>query len=152
MGRCCKCCKSLCKDFKEFAMRGSVIDMAIGLVIGKAFSDVVQSLVNDIILPPFGLIFGGVDFNNLTIKMHSFAHPSQPPVLLRYGAFIQHIIYLIIVSFALFLIIVLVSKLRKKATKEKQEDQYAELKELSEEAKILLEIRDLLASKTDIKL
>ncbi|CAF2464370.1 unnamed protein product [Rotaria sp. Silwood2] len=132
-------------------MRGSVIDMAVGLIIGKAFGDVIQSLVDDVILPPIGLLLGGVDFANLTIKMHRFASPNTPPVLLRYGAFIQHIIYLLVVSLTLFLIIVLVGKLRKNATKEKTQEQYTELKELSEDVKVLLEIRDLLASKTDVK-
>ncbi|CAF3428238.1 unnamed protein product [Rotaria sp. Silwood1] len=132
-------------------MRGNVIDMAIGLIIGKAFGDVVQSLVDDIILPPIGLLLGGVDFDNLTIEMHSFAYPNKPPVLLRYGAFIHHVIYLLVVSLTLFLIIILVSKLYKKAAKEKTEEQYTELKELSEDVKVLLEIRDLLASKTDVK-
>jgi large conductance mechanosensitive channel len=74
--------------FNRFALRGNVLDLAIGIIIGTAFTNVVKSLVDDIITPPFGLILGGVDFVNLTIKMKNFVYKDQPPVVIRYGKFL----------------------------------------------------------------
>ncbi len=74
--------------FNRFALRGNFLDLAIGIIVGKAFTNVVQSLVDDIITPPFGLILGGVDFVNLTIKMKNFVYKDQPPVVIRYGKFL----------------------------------------------------------------
>ena len=85
----------LLKEFKDFAMKGNIVDLAVAVIIGAAFGAIVSSLVDDIITPPFGLFFDGVDFSNLTIKMRNFVRPNQPPVLIRYGRFIQTIIHLI---------------------------------------------------------
>ena len=89
----------------RFALRGNVLDLAIGIIIGTAFTNVVQSLVDDIITPPFGLILGGVDFVNLTIKMKNFVYKDQPPVVIRYGKFIQTMISFFIVTMTVFSVI-----------------------------------------------
>jgi large conductance mechanosensitive channel len=122
--------------------------LAIGIIIGNAFTNVVESLVDDILTPPFGLFFDGEDFANLTIKMRNFVRPSQPPVVIRYGKFIQEIIYLLIVALLLFLLIKFINKLHKVASKHKAEEEKTEMTELNEEVKVLKEIRDLLANKT----
>jgi large conductance mechanosensitive channel len=122
--------------------------LAIAIIIGNAFTNVVQSLVDDILTPPFGLFFDGVDFANLTINMRNFVRPNQPPVVIRYGRFIQQIIYLFIVALVLFFVVKFVNKLREMAAKKRAEEQNTELKESSDEVKVLKEIRDLLAHKT----
>ncbi|CAF1323969.1 unnamed protein product [Rotaria magnacalcarata] len=150
MGGCCSGCGKFCKDFKDFAIQGNVMDLAVGIVIGKAFGDLVQSFVSDLLLPPFGLLFGGVAFTNLTVKMHNFAYPNNPPVVLRYGAFIQHFIYLLVVAFGLFCVIVLVKRLREMREQQKAQE-YTPVPEPSEEIKVLMEIRDLLGAKTEAR-
>jgi large conductance mechanosensitive channel len=125
-----------------------MLDLAIGIVVGTAFSNVVQSLVDDIITPPLGLLIGGVDFVNLTASIPNFVYKNQPPVVIRYGKFIQQILYLLIVAFVLFFIIKLINKLHKIAAKTKVDIEKAAVKELSDEVKALHEIRDLLAHKT----
>lgn len=92
------------KEFKEFAMRGNVVDMAIGIIIGTAFGKIITSLVNDIIMPPIGFILGKVDFSNLVITIHKKTI-STPAVVISYGAFINTIINFIIIAFAMFIII-----------------------------------------------
>jgi large conductance mechanosensitive channel len=134
--------------FNSFALQGNVLDLAIAIIIGNAFTNVVQSLVDDVLTPPFGLFFDGVDFANLTINMRNFVHPNQPPVVIRYGRFIQQIIYLFIVALVLFFVVKFVNKLREMAAKKRAEEQNTELKESSDEVKVLKEIRDLLAHKT----
>ncbi len=125
-----------------------MFDLAIGIIIGNAFTNVVKSLVDDILTPPFGLFFDGVDFANLTIKMNNFVHTDQPPVEICYGKFIQQIIYLLIVAFVLFLVIKFINKLHRTAASKYAEEQNNEMKNPSEEVKVLREIRDLLADKT----
>lgn len=131
----------------RFALRGNVIDLAIGIVIGTAFVNVVQSLVDDIITPPLGLVLGGVDFVNLTIKMKNFVYKNQPPVVVRYGKFIQTVISLIIVALALFFVVKGINKVQQMAKRKKASQDAAELEklEISEEVKVLCEIRDILA-------
>ena len=122
------------------------MDLAIGIIIGTAFTSVVQSLVDDIITPPFGLVLGGVDFVNLTIKMKNFVYKNQPPVVIRYGKFVQSIISLTIIAFALFFIIKGINQLHKITSKSKEKNQQtATLIEMNEEVTILREIRDILA-------
>jgi large conductance mechanosensitive channel len=111
------------KDFKEFIMRGSMIDLAVGFVIGVAFAAVVNSLVKDIIMPPIGLLLGGVDFNNLYVVLKDgvTAAPyasldvaqKAGAVTINYGLFISSIITFVIVGFVLFLIVRVVSRLRR---------------------------------------
>ena len=124
-----------------------MFDLAIGIVIGTAFSNVVKSLVDDIITPPLGFLIGGVDFANLTVQISNFVYTNQPPVVIRYGKFIQQIIYLLIVAFVLFLIIKLINKLHRLAVEKKVDTEKAIVKELTDEVKVLHEIRDLLARK-----
>jgi large conductance mechanosensitive channel len=119
-----------------------MLDLAIGIIIGTAFQNVVKSLVDDIITPPFGLIFDGVDFSNLTIKMRNFVHKDQPPVVIRYGIFIQQIIHLLVVALALFGIVKLINKLHRIAAHHRE---LAVASEPSEEVKLLRDIRDLIA-------
>lgn len=96
------------KEFKEFALKGSVVDMAVGIIIGIAFGAVVASLVSDILMPPLGMLLGKVDFSSLAIKMSDTAK-------LTYGMFINKIISFLIVAFALFLVIRIMNRLKKKA-------------------------------------
>ena len=96
------------KEFKEFAMRGSVLDMAVGIVIGAAFGAIVSSLVADVLMPPIGLALGKVDFANLVIRL-------SDTVTINYGKFINAVISFLIVAFALFLVIRGMNRLKKKA-------------------------------------
>jgi large conductance mechanosensitive channel len=92
------------KEFKEFAMRGNVVDMAVGIIIGTAFGKIITSLVNDIIMPPIGFILGKVDFSNLVIMLHAKTE-TTPAVVVSYGVFINTVINFAIIAFAMFVII-----------------------------------------------
>jgi len=92
------------KEFKKFAMKGNVIDMAVGIIIGAAFGGIIKSLVNDVIMPPVGLMLGGIDFSSFAFVLKE-AQGETPAVLLGYGAFINTIINFLIVAFAIFMII-----------------------------------------------
>ena len=94
---------SLGSEFKEFAMKGNVIDLAVGVVIGAAFGKIVAALVADLIMPPFGLIIGGINFTDLAIRLG--VDPAGKPVLLKYGDFGQTILEFLIVAFVIFLLI-----------------------------------------------
>jgi large conductance mechanosensitive channel len=112
------------KDFKEFAMRGNVVDMAVGIIIGAAFGTIVRSMVSDIIMPPIGLLLGNVDFSNLFVILRGGTMPgpyaslvdaqTAGAVTLNYGVFINTIISFIIVVFAVFLVIRYINKLKRK--------------------------------------
>ncbi len=112
------------KEFKEFAMRGNVIDMAVGIIIGAAFGTIVKSLVSDVIMPPIGLLLGNVDFSNLFIVLKHGAQAgpfatlaeanAAGAVTLNYGVFINTIISFLIVSFAIFIVIKNMNKLKRK--------------------------------------
>jgi len=97
------------KEFKEFAMRGNVVDMAVGIIIGAAFGGIINSLVNDVIMPPVGLLTGGIDFSNL-----AFTLQEQPMVAVKYGVFINAVINFLIIAFAMFLIVRAMNRLKKK--------------------------------------
>lgn len=111
------------KEFKEFAMRGNVVDMAVGIVIGAAFGAIVTSLVKDIIMPPIGLALGGLDFANLFILLKEGSPPAPYPsleaaqaagaVTINYGLFINAVINFIIVAFAIYLVIRAINRLRR---------------------------------------
>ncbi len=139
-------------DLNRFALRGNVVDLAVGVIIGTAFTNVVKSLVDDIITPPFGLILGGVDFVNLTIKMKNFVYKDQLPVVIRYGKFIQAIITLLIMAFVLFFFIKGINKLHQILIEKKQNEENKEMIqfETSEKVKVLCEIRDLLAKQSSV--
>ncbi|ATA26409.1 large-conductance mechanosensitive channel [Brenneria goodwinii] len=129
---------SIIKEFREFAMRGNVVDLAVGVIIGAAFGKIVSSLVSDIIMPPLGLLIGGVDFKQFSLVLRA-AQGDVPAVVMHYGVFIQNIFDFIIVAFAIFMAIKLMNKLRRK-----QEDAPAAPPKPSAEEKLLTEIRDLL--------
>jgi len=101
------------KEFKEFAMRGNVIDMAVGIVIGAAFGKIVSSAVNDIIMPPIGMLLGNVDFANLAITLKAKTADTEA-VSIRYGVFINTVLDFIIVAFAIFIVINQMNRFRKK--------------------------------------
>jgi large conductance mechanosensitive channel len=101
------------KEFKEFALRGNMVDLAVGIIIGAAFGKVVNSLVTDILMPPIGLLLGGVDFSALSLKLH-LPGSSAPPVELKYGSFINTLVDLFILSFAIFILIRGMNRLYKK--------------------------------------
>jgi len=104
---------SIVKEFKEFAVKGDAVDMAVGIVIGAAFGKIVNSLVNDIIMPPIGMLIGGVDFKNLVVTMKE-ATATQPAVTLKYGMFINNVVDFLIVAFAIFMAVRAISALKKK--------------------------------------
>jgi large conductance mechanosensitive channel len=126
------------QEFKKFAMRGNVIDLAVGVVIGGAFGKIVNSLVTDIITPPLGLVIGGVDFSNLTINLNSPIGDLKP-VTINYGKFLQASFDFLIIAFALFLFIRTINRLQTKA-----EEKPAPPPEIPADVKLLTEIRDLL--------
>jgi large conductance mechanosensitive channel len=101
------------KEFKEFAMRGNVVDLAVGIIIGGAFGKIVSSLVNDVIMPPIGLLLGGVDFSNLALTMKA-ATANESAVVIRYGTFINTVIDFLIVAFAIFILIRAINTFKKK--------------------------------------
>ena len=100
-------------EFKQFAMRGNVIDLAIGIIIGAAFGKIVTSLVNDVVMPPMGLLLGGVDFSDKAILLKQ-ASGEVPAVTLNYGVFINNIVDFLIVSFAIFILVRGLNRLKKK--------------------------------------
>lgn len=104
--------KQTFNEFKAFAMKGNVVDLAVGVIIGSAFGKIVSSLVADIIMPPLGLLMGGVDFANKEFILKT-ATDSAPAVVLRYGVFINSVIDFLIISFAIFMVIKQLSKLKK---------------------------------------
>lgn len=129
---------SFLKGFREFAMRGNVVDLAVGVIIGAAFGKIVSSLVSDIIMPPLGLLIGGIDFKQFHLVLRE-AHDNIPAVVMNYGVFIQNIFDFIIVALAIFVAINLMNKMRRK-----EEEKPAAPPKPSAEEKLLTEIRDLL--------
>jgi len=105
---------SLIKEFKEFAIKGNAIDMAVGIIVGAAFGKIVSSLVNDIVMPPIGLLIGGVDFKNLKWVLKA-ATLDKPEVTLNYGLFINNCLDFLIVAFAIFIVIKGINSLKKKS-------------------------------------
>ncbi|RPD93324.1 large-conductance mechanosensitive channel protein MscL [Candidatus Pantoea deserta] len=128
---------SFFKEFRDFAMRGNVVDLAVGVIIGAAFGKIVSSLVANIIMPPLGLLIGGVDFKQFKWVLKP-AEGATPPVVMEYGVFIQTIFDFVIVAFAIFIAIKLMNKLYKKKEVEKPAPKP------SNEEVLLSEIRDLL--------
>ncbi len=105
------------KEFKEFAMRGNVVDLAVGIIIGAAFGRIVTSLVNDIIMPPVGILIGGVDFQSLSAVLKP-ATDTTAAVTIRYGVFINTVIDFLIVAFCIFLVVKGMNSMKKEAPKE----------------------------------
>jgi large conductance mechanosensitive channel len=105
---------SLAKEFKEFAMKGNVVDMAVGIIIGGAFGKIITSLVNDVIMPPIGMLLGGADFKGLMIPLKQTA-PGVVDVAIKYGVFINTVLDFTIVALAIFLLVKGMNSLRKQA-------------------------------------
>lgn len=129
---------SILKEFKDFTMRGNVVDMAVGIIIGSAFGKIVSSLVNDVIMPPIGLLLGGIDFKSFLITIKA-ASGDAPAVGIRYGAFVNVVVDFIIVAFVLFMVIKLMNSMKKKKAAEPPAPPIP-----SAEETLLAEIRDLL--------
>jgi large conductance mechanosensitive channel len=135
------------KEFKEFALRGNVVDMAVGIVIGAAFSTIVRSLVDDIVMPPMGVVTGGVDFSNMFIALNgehydSLAQARQAgAATINFGVFINNVITFLIVAFVLFMVIKGMNQLRRK-----QEEEPDKEPPPSQEVQLLQQIRDALVA------
>jgi len=129
---------SMMKEFKEFAMKGNVVDMAVGIVIGAAFGKIINSLVQDVIMPPIGVLLGDVDFSKMGYIVKEATETAEA-VMIKYGAFINTIIEFIIIAFAIFLVVKGINNMRKK-----EEAKPAPPPAPSKEENLLTEIRDLL--------
>jgi large conductance mechanosensitive channel len=135
------------QEFKEFALKGNVVDMAVGIIIGAAFSTIVRSLVDDIIIPPVGVLTGGVDFSNMFVPLDgqhydSLAQAKQAGApTMNFGVFINNVISFLIVAFVLFMAIKAMNRLRRKQEQEPQTEPPP-----SQEVQLLKEIRDALVA------
>ncbi|MCB1585176.1 MAG: large-conductance mechanosensitive channel protein MscL [Gammaproteobacteria bacterium] len=125
-------------EFKKFAVKGNVVDMAVGIIIGAAFGKIVTSLVNDIIMPPIGVLIGGVDFSDLSLVVKE-ATAENPAVTINWGNTVQTIINFIIIAFSIFMVVKAMNKMQKK-----EEEKPAAPPEPSKEEILLTEIRDAL--------
>lgn len=147
-------------EFKEFAVKGNALDMAVGVIIGGAFGKIVSSVVNDIIMPPLGVLIGGVNFTDLKLTLKdavleqkdalgNVVQEAAPAVTLNYGAFLQNCLDFLIIAFAIFLMIKGITRLSNmgKAKEEPKEETPAAPPAPSAEEKLLTEIRDLLKEK-----
>lgn len=124
------------KEFKEFAVKGNVIDMAVGVIIGGAFGKIVTSLVNDIIMPAISLLLGKIDLSKLALTI---AKENADPIVISYGMFLQNVIDFFIIALCIFMFIKLAAMLKRK-----EEEKPAEEPKLSNEEILLTEIRDIL--------
>ena len=129
---------SMMSEFKSFAMRGNVIDMAVGIVIGGAFGKIVSSFVSDVLMPPIGIMMGGVDFGDLAVVLQE-ASGDVAAVTLNYGSFIQTVVDFVIIAFAIFMVIKAMNNMKKK-----EEEAPAAPPKPSAEVELLTEIRDSL--------
>ena len=135
------------KEFREFAMRGNVVDLAVGIIIGAAFTTIVRSMVDDIIMPPFGVVTGGVDFSNMFVALNgehydSLAQARQAGApTVNFGVFINNVISFMLVAFVLFMAIKGMNQLRRK-----QEEEPATEPPPSQEVQLLQQIRDVLVA------
>lgn len=136
----------MAKEFKEFALRGNVVDLAVGVVIGAAFGKIVSSLVNDIVMPALGYFIGGVDFGDLAYELKAAtvtaAGEEIPAVLVKYGAFIQTVVDFVIIALAIFVAVKVMNSLKRKEAASPEPPAAP-----SEEVKLLTEIRDSLKSR-----
>jgi large conductance mechanosensitive channel len=129
---------SVLQEFKEFAVKGNAVDMAVGIIIGAAFGKIVSSLVADVIMPPIGVLVGGVNFTDLAIKIKE-ASGDTPAVMLKYGNFLQTIVDFTIIAFAIFLVIKLINRMNRQKA-----EAPAPAPEPTREELLLTEIRNLL--------
>ncbi|OLU12918.1 large-conductance mechanosensitive channel [Pseudomonas sp. PA15(2017)] len=131
---------SIINEFKAFAVKGNVVDMAVGIIIGAAFGKIVSSFVGDVIMPPLGLLIGGVDFSDLAITLKA-AQGDIPAVVLAYGRFIQTVIDFVIVAFAIFMGVKAINRLKREEAAAPSVPPAPSTQEV-----LLTEIRDLLKS------
>ena len=140
---------SFIQDFKAFALKGNVVDMAVGVIIGGAFGKIVTSIVNNIIMPPIGVLTGGMDFTDLKLVLKDAVKEGDQvvseDVTLNYGQFIQDVVDFLIIAFCIFLMVKGIAALSRK--KEEKPAEPAPAPEPSAEEKLLTEIRDLLKNK-----
>jgi len=134
---------SFIKEFREFAVKGNVVDMAVGIIIGAAFGKIVSSLVSDVVMPPIGVLIGGVDFSDLAIVLKE-ATADTTAVIIAYGQFLQTILDFTIVALAIFVMIKVINRLKRE---EAAEPAPAAEPEATKEELLLTEIRDLLKSR-----
>jgi large conductance mechanosensitive channel len=133
------------REFRDFAMRGNVVDLAVGIIIGAAFTTIVNSLVNDLIMPPLGVLIGGVDFSNFFVTLKGGSHPTLEAakaagaVTVNYGLFINAVIRFVIVAFAIFILVKQINRL--------QTEEPAPPPEPPRQEVLLAEIRDLLKAR-----
>jgi large conductance mechanosensitive channel len=132
---------SILKEFKEFAIKGNAVDMAVGIIIGAAFGKIISSMVADVIMPPIGLLVGGVDFSKLAVTLKE-AEDKVPAVTLNYGNFVQTTVDFTIIAFAIFMVVKLLNKLKKEEVVAPAAEPAPTKEEL-----LLTEIRDLLKNK-----
>ncbi len=135
--------KKFLTEFKEFALKGNVLDLAVGVIIGGAFNKIVSSLVQDIIMPPIAVITGGVDFKDLVYVLKPAVEGGADEITLKYGMFIQNVVDFLIIALSVFVFIKVISKLNRKKEEVKEEPVVEEPK-LTVEQELLTEIRDLL--------
>jgi large conductance mechanosensitive channel len=138
------------REFRDFAMRGNVIDLAVGIIIGAAFTTIVNSLVNDLIMPPLGLLIGGIDFSSFFVTLKGGSYPTLEAakaagaVTMNYGLFINAVIRFVIVAFAIFILVKQINRL----TAEKPTSEPAPPPEPPRQELLLAEIRDLLKARS----
>jgi len=137
------------REFREFAMRGNVVDLAVGIILGAAFTTIVNSLVNDLIMPPIGLAIGGIDFSNLFVTLRGGSYPTLEAakaagaVTVNYGLFLNAVLRFVIVAFAVFLLVKQINRLRWQEAAEAA----APPPEPPRQELLLAEIRDLLSAR-----
>ena len=133
------------EEFKKFAMRGNVVDLAVGIVIGGAFGKIVSSLVSDVLMPPIGVVLGGVNFSKLSFTIQEAVIENgevvKAAINLNYGSFIQTIVDFVIIAFAIFMVVKAMNKMQKKEEEKP--------KETPKQEKLLTEIRDILKGKSE---
>jgi large conductance mechanosensitive channel len=132
---------SMMSEFKSFAMRGNVVDMAVGIVIGGDFGKIVSSFVADVLMPPIGLLLGNVDFSDLAVTLQAASEGAEA-VTLRYGIFIQTVVDFVIIAFAIFMVVKAMNSVTKK-----EEEAPPPPPKPSKEEELLTEIRDALRAK-----
>jgi len=130
---------SMMSEFKDFAMKGNVVDMAVGIVIGGAFGKIVSSFVADVLMPPIGILLGGVDFSDLSVTLQAASEGAEA-VLMKYGVFIQTMVDFLIIAFAIFMVVKAMNSMKKK-------EEAAPPPGPGKEEVLLTEIRDALRSK-----
>ncbi len=133
---------SVLKEFKEFAIKGNVVDLAVGVVIGGAFGKIITSVVGDVLMPPLGFLIGGVNFSHLKLILRD-AMDGAPAVTLNYGAFLQAMFDFTLVAIAVFVLVKAINRLRRSIVPEKPVEP-----PITKEVELLTQIRDALAKKT----